>query len=105
MGEVLAVLTAVLWAVGVIFFKRSVSVVGPFALNLAKNCIAFVLLAFTAIAFQRALKFSIPPRDLVVMLISGAIGIGISDTLFLMTLARMGASRTAVIDCLYSPFV
>src|SRR5262249_4925902 len=105
MGELLAILTAVLWAIGVIFFKRSVSVVGPFALNLLKNCIAFVLLALTALAFQRSLTFSIPPRDLLVMLLSGAVGIGISDTLFLMTLARMGASRTALIDCMYSPFV
>jgi drug/metabolite transporter (DMT)-like permease len=48
---------------------------------------------------------SIPAKDLGLMLISGAIGIGISDTLLFMTLARLGASRTALVDCLYSPFV
>jgi drug/metabolite transporter (DMT)-like permease len=48
---------------------------------------------------------SIPLRHIALMLASGAIGIGISDTLFLMMLKRIGASRSAVVDCLYSPFV
>jgi drug/metabolite transporter (DMT)-like permease len=39
------------------------------------------------------------------MVASGVIGIGVSDTLFLMTLQRLGASRTALVDCFYSPSV
>src|SRR5687767_6709035 len=101
MGELLALLTALLWAVGVIFFKRSVGFVAPFALNLFKNCVAFVLLAATAIVLGQTHTLSVPPKDLVLMLLSGAIGIGISDTLLLMTLSRLGASRTALVDCLY----
>src|SRR5688572_15507474 len=101
MGELLALLTALLWAIGVIFFKRSVSFVAPFALNLFKNCVAFLLLTATVIALGQMHTLSIPPKDLVVMLMSGAIGIGVSDTLLLMTLRRLGASRTALVDCLY----
>ena len=48
MGEFFALLTALLWAVAVILFKRAVGLVRPFALNLFKNCIAFVLLGVTA---------------------------------------------------------
>jgi len=105
MGELLALSTALLWAIGVIFFRRSVGVVSPLALNLFKNCVAFALLSITAIGLGQTFTVSIPSRDLGIMLLSGAIGIGISDTLFLITLRRMGASRTALIDCLYSPFV
>jgi drug/metabolite transporter (DMT)-like permease len=40
-----------------------------------------------------------------VILVSGAIGVGVSDTLYFMTLRRLGASRTALVDCFYAPFV
>jgi drug/metabolite transporter (DMT)-like permease len=105
MGELLALLTALLWAIGVIFFKRSVGFVPPFALSLFKNCLAFSLLIVTVMAPGQTPTLSVPTRDFLVMLISGAIGIGISDTLLLMALSRLGASRTALVDCLYSPFV
>jgi drug/metabolite transporter (DMT)-like permease len=108
MGEFLALLTAALWAVGVILFKKAMGLVGPVALNLFKNCVAFVLLGITALVlgqFQAASTLSIPPKHLVILLTSGALGIGVSDTLLFMTLRRLGASRTALVDCLYSPFV
>jgi drug/metabolite transporter (DMT)-like permease len=105
MGELLALLTAVLYSSAVILYKRSVGVVSPFALNLFKNSVALVLLAVTAVLMGQTQVSSIPFRHIVLMLASGVIGIGVSDTLFLMTLKRLGASRTAVVDCLYSPFV
>ena len=39
------------------------------------------------------------------LLLSGALGIGISDTLFFISLNTLGAGRSAIVDCLYSPFV
>jgi drug/metabolite transporter (DMT)-like permease len=105
MGELFALLTAVLYSSAVILYKKSVVVVSPFALNLVKNTVALILLAVTALLLGQTQLFSIPARHIALMLASGAIGIGVSDTLFLMTLKRLGASRTAVVDCLYSPFV
>jgi drug/metabolite transporter (DMT)-like permease len=105
MGELLALLTALLWALGVILFKRSVGFVAPFTLNVFKNCVALVLLAATTVALGQTRTLSVPPKDLMLILISGAIGIGISDTFYFMALSRLGASRTALVDCLYSPFV
>jgi drug/metabolite transporter (DMT)-like permease len=105
MGELLALLTAVLYSSAVILYKRSVVVVSPFSLNLFKNTLALILLTTTALLLGQTDMQSIAPRHLYLMLASGALGIGISDTLFLMTLKRLGASRTAVVDCLYSPFV
>jgi drug/metabolite transporter (DMT)-like permease len=104
MGEVLALLTAFLWAIGVVLFKKSVGFVSPFSLNLFKNCVGLILLAGTAVLLGQV-QTGIPMKDFVVMLVSGALGIGVSDTLLFMALKRLGASRTALIDCLYSPFV
>jgi drug/metabolite transporter (DMT)-like permease len=86
-------------------FKRSVDFVTPFALNLFKNSVAFFLLTITALAFRQVHAVVVPPKDLFLILMSGAIGIGVSDTVLFMALGRLGASRTALIDCLYSPFV
>jgi drug/metabolite transporter (DMT)-like permease len=105
MGELLALLTALLWAIGVILFKKSFAFVTPFALSLFKNCIAFVLLGLTSVVLGETGVSAIPQRDLLILLISGGLGIGISDTLLFMALDRLGASRTAVVDCLYSPLV
>jgi len=104
-GELLALLTALLYSGAVIFYKKSVVDAPPFALNLFKNSVALVLLAVTTLLLGQTALTSIAPRDLAIMLASGAIGIGLSDTLFLTTLKRLGASRTALVDCLYSPFV
>src|SRR5262245_9432851 len=104
MGEFLALFTALLHAIGIILYKRSVAFVTPLALNLFKNTVALILFVCTAV-FLNTTQVYIPPKDLALMLISGAIGIGISDTLLFMTLSRLGASRTALVDCLYSPFV
>ena len=105
MGELLALLTALLWAIGVILFKRSMGLVSPLAVSFFKNCVAFLLLAISVVILGQAHAPSVTARDLAIILASGAIGIGISDTLFLMMLERLGASRSAVVDCLYSPFV
>ena len=105
MGELFALLTALLFAIGVILFKKSVGHVPPFALNLFKNCVAILLLAVTAAALGQTNTRVIPAKDLLLIFMSGAIGIGVSDTLFFMTLDRLGASRTALVDCLYSPCV
>jgi len=105
MGELLALTTALLWATGVVLYKKSVGFIPPFALSVFKSLIAFVLLAATTFALGQTRNVSVTTRDLLIMLTSGAIGVGISDTLFFMTLSRLGASRTALVDCLYSPFV
>lgn|SRR5678815_1348492 len=105
MGELLALLTAMLHAVGIILYKRSIAYVTPLALNLFKNTVALILFVCTAVFLNTTEVLSIPGKDLALMLISGAVGIGISDTLLFMTLSRLGASRTALVDCLYSPFV
>jgi drug/metabolite transporter (DMT)-like permease len=104
-GEFLALLTAFLWAVSVVLYRKSVGFVTPFALNLFKSCVSFLLLAITAVMLGQAQFAAIPSKHLLIMVLSGALGNGVSDTLLFMGLQRVGASRMALVDCLYSPFV
>ena len=105
LGEMIALATAVVWALAVIFFKKSGESVHPIGLNLFKNVLAAVLFVPTAWIFGETLLRPVPPEEYVLLLVSGALGIGISDTLFFKSLNVLGAGRSAIVDCLYSPSI
>lgn len=104
-GEILALSTAVVWAFAVILFKKSGETVHPIALNLFKNLLAAVLIIPTLWLVGEELLRPNPKEDYLLLLLSGAMGIGIADTLFFMSLNLLGAGLSAIVDCLYSPFV
>ena len=105
-GEFYSALCAVFWAVAVILFRVSGRVLPPMALNLFKNTLGFALVALTLLfmgpgwfpADQDAVAW-------ITLLASGVLGIAVADTLFFASLNRLGAGRSAIVDCLYSPFV
>jgi drug/metabolite transporter (DMT)-like permease len=39
------------------------------------------------------------------LLASGLIGISVADTLFFVALRKLGAELTAIVDCVYAPFI
>ena len=104
-GEILSLLTAVFWAVAVIYFKKSGETVHPLGLNLFKNALGFLLLLVTLAVFQETLFHPVPFADYAVLMLSGAVGIGLGDTLLFACLNLIGAGLTAIVDCLYSPFI
>lgn len=104
-GEILSLLTAVFWAVAIILFKKSGETVHPIGLNLFKNILGFLLILITLGVFREALFHPIPLTDYLLLMLSGAIGIGIGDTLLFACLNLIGAGLTAIVDCLYSPFI
>ena len=103
MGELLALLTALIWAAAVILLKRSGESVPPFALNLFRVTVSSVLLLPTAFLAGQASVTSASLSDILLLVASGAIGVAISDTLFHASLNRIGVGISAIIDCLYSP--
>ena len=105
LGETLALITAVVWALAVIFFKKSGESVHPIGLNLFKNVLAALLFVPTAWLFGETLFRPVPAEDYLMLLVSGALGLGISDTLFFKSLNVLGAGRSAIVDCLYSPSI
>ncbi len=102
MGQLFALLTAVIWASAVILLKRSGETVSPFALNLFRVVVSTSLLLPTVLlAGQQRWQGSL--RDVLVLFASGIIAIATSDTLFHMSLNAVGAGVSAIIDCLYAP--
>ena len=104
-GEILSVGAAVIWAIAVLLFRIIGRTVSPLALNFIKNSFAVALLLFTMLLLGQPLLPNVPLQSYLLIALSGLIGVALSDTLFFSCLNLLGASLTAVIDCLYSPFV
>jgi len=100
-----AIICALTWSIAVILFKKSAQNVDSMALNAFKNTFACALMAITTYFYEGTLFHPITTEHLEIIVISGLLGIGIADALFLRGLQLLGASRVAIIDCLYSPFI
>ncbi len=105
LGELLALASAVVWAVAVILFRISGKTISPFALNLFKNIVAMVLFLPLLFLLGTPLLPAASAADYGLLLASGFLGIAVSDTLFLMALNLLGASLLAIVDCVYTPFI
>ncbi|MBN1774052.1 MAG: DMT family transporter [Deltaproteobacteria bacterium] len=104
-GELFSLGCAVLWSGATILFRKSGEHVPPVALNLFKDTVALLLFLVTL----PLLGVPFAPsdqgwREWLVLLASGAVGIGIADSLFLASLNRLGAGGNAIVSALYAPF-
>lgn len=105
LGEILSLFAAILWAFAVILFKKSGESVHPIALNLFKNIFAMVLFIPTMFILKIQFIQNLSSTFYIYLFLSGIIGIGIGDTLFLKSLNLLGAGLTGIVYCLYAPFV
>jgi drug/metabolite transporter (DMT)-like permease len=106
LGKILALSSAILWAIAVIFFKRAGEQIRPVALNLYKTIISTILLLpvlwITGVTLVPA---NITIKDFLMVVLSGILGIALADSLFFKCLNLLGAGLTAIVECMYSPMV
>ncbi|MGZ5487798.1 MAG: DMT family transporter [Candidatus Aminicenantales bacterium] len=105
LGEILAAASGLAWAVAVVLFRISGRTIHPVGLNLAKTILALAVMVPTLLVLGEPLAPAVPFATTGLLLLSGILGIAVSDTLFFYALNRLGASLTAIVDCFYSPFV
>lgn len=105
MGEICALASALVWALAVILLQRSGESAGPFSLNFFRVALSLPLLILTTIASGTPLLLHAPLSDYLILILSGILGIAISDTLFLMSLNKIGAGISAIVSTAYSPMV
>ncbi len=105
LGEILALSCAILWAIAVILFRKSGETVPPAGLNLFKNVLALILFVPTSLVLNVSLFPQASWSDYALLLVSGALGIALADTLFFKSLNLLGAELSAIVACLYSPFI
>jgi drug/metabolite transporter (DMT)-like permease len=101
-GEVAALESALCWALGTVIFGKLGQLFPPLFLNFLKGAIAILMLLFTILISDKLL-ISISPVSLGLLLLSGAIGVGIGDTVYFSALNRLGARRTLLLGMLAPP--
>lgn len=102
LGEISALLGALLWAIASVLYGRVGVKIPPLLLNLAKGAIAILALGLTIWARQA----EIPTVEGVVtgqLCLSGVIGIGLGDTAYLAALTRLGVRRALLLETLAPP--
>jgi len=104
-GELFALSSALTWALAVILFRRSGETLPAFELNFFKNCLGAALMVPTILLFDSMVLPDYTRSELLLVLISGMLGIALADTWYLKALNIMGASRTGIVSSLFSPFV
>ena len=105
LGEALSLACALAWASAVVLYKYAGDSMSANTLNLVKNIIGLALLIPTMLILE---GFSVPSLTItewLILIASGYFGIAVADTLYLQALRVIGASRTAIVASLYSPFV
>lgn len=80
--------SAASWAIGSILFKRLGEKLSPLAMTFAKGIISIILLAFALMFIQYE---PIERQSLLLLILSGLLGIALSDTLFFEALQELEA--------------
>ena len=101
-GELAALGTAFFWAFATILFSRVGRIIPPIELNLFKGVLAIILLLLTLIPRGNMLG-SVEPFALWLLLLSGALGIGIGDTFYFESLKCLGPRRALLLGILTPP--
>ncbi len=105
LGELLSLLSAAAWAVGVILYRQLGATLPPLQLNLLKN---LLVLGMVALAVPLVHGLALPDftaGQVAVAMASGVIGIAIADALYFRALNQLGAGRMGVLGNFYSPAV
>ena len=100
-GELAALSAAFLWALASVLYGRIGQYLSPLKMNLLKNAIAMALTS--VVLFQSGGLFSaLDTPAVVLLLLSGALGIGVGDTAYFGALRHIGARR-ALLTMILSP--
>ena len=99
LGEAACLLAASLWAVTVAMFRGPIERHGARTVNLAKCAIASVLLGATLLALGWGRAFGAAPRgDLLLVGLSGVVGLTIGDSALFASVRRLGPYRALLLQ-------
>ena len=93
-------MAAFCWSVAVIIFNSASKFLSPLLIVVLKNSIAvFCFITFFILFDIPFWVFSLDQADYYKIIISGVLGMGIADILFIRALSKIGANRVAIVNC------
>ena len=101
LGDFYAILTALCWSCGVIFFEIAGRVLNSLQISLLKNIVG--VLGFISFIILQGDPFpDFIRQEYFILIISGIIGVAIGDIFFLASLRRIGSSLSAIVSTGYT---
>ena len=105
MGELAALGAAICWTVSAILYKEALLKTKPVSANIVRLvCTSIILVAYLAIIGKFGVLMNLPAYAVVLACVSGIIGLGFGDTLYMMSLKLIGVARAVPITCVYPLF-
>lgn len=104
-GELAALGAAICWTFSAVVYKRALASTPPISANTVR-CLgtSLVLIAVLAFASRIRVLAELSTQALILACASGVIGLGLGDTLYLLSLKTLGVSRAVPITCTYPLF-
>jgi DME family drug/metabolite transporter len=104
-GELSALGAAICWAVSAILYKEALLKTKPVSANILRlACTSLILIAFLAIVGKFGVLLNLPTYAVVLASVSGIIGLGLGDTLYMVSLRMIGVARAVPVTCTYPLF-
>ena len=104
-GELSALGAALSWAIAPVLYQTALGNIKPISANIVR-CItngAVLLILFFSLGLGGWL-FSLPLWAVIVTIVSGVVGLGVGDTLYMMSLKSIGVSRAVPLASTYPLF-
>jgi len=104
-GELAALGAALCWTVSAVLYKEALLRTKPISANIVRCvCTSILLVAFLAIVGKIGALTELPVHGVVLAVISGIIGLGLGDTMYMLSLKWLGVARAVPITCTYPLF-
>lgn len=104
-GELAALGAAVSWTFSAIFYRKALQQTKPISANIIRlSCTSAILLAFLIAIGKLGVLTSLGTNVAILAGVSGIVGLGIGDTLYLLSLKLIGVARAVPLTCTYPLF-
>jgi DME family drug/metabolite transporter len=104
-GELAALGAAICWTISAIMYKEALAKTTPISANITR-CVStsIILVVILIVAGKFGVLTSMPMYAVVLACISGIVGLGFGDTLYMVSLKLIGVARAVPITCTYPLF-
>lgn len=104
-GEIAALGAAISWTVSAVLYKEALLKTKPVPANITRlTCTSIILLTFFIAIGKFKVLMELPVAVAILASISGIIGLGVGDTLYMVGLKLVGVARAVPITCTYPLF-
>lgn len=104
-GELSALGAAICWTFSAVLYKKALTETKPISANIVRCAgTSLVLVMVFALLGKTHVFASLPVQIILLASISGVIGLGLGDTLYLNSLEILGVARAVPITCTYPLF-